>query len=245
MENNKEKNVPNHIGIIPDGNRRWARERNLPTFEGHRRGLEKIHMFPQWFFARGVKIVSVFGFSTENWSRAQDEVNYLMKLFKETIDTELENANEKGYRVVVSGRIDELPGDLPEAIINLMNVTKANTKGMLNILLNYGGRPELVDAVRKMIKNKITEEQVHEGMIGKYLYNSEVMTDPDIIVRTSGEMRISGFMLWHSAYSEFYFFKKHWPDFEDADADAILREFAERKRRFGGDGEEKSSKLKV
>jgi len=234
VNDRKNKNTPNHVGIIMDGNRRWARERNLPTLEGHLKGYEKMRRAPDWFFARGVKILSVYAFSTENWNRSRDEVNYLMKLIKKAIDEEVEEIDKKGYRILISGRIDELPGDLPEACHSVMNKTKANQKGILNICLNYGGRAEIIDAVRKMIKNKVDINQVHEGMMKKYLYHGE-LGDPDIIVRTSGEQRLSGFQLWQSAYSELMFIKKYWPDFEESDVDLILAEYAQRKRRFGGD----------
>ena len=230
----KIKNLPNHVGIIMDGNRRWARERNLPTIEGHRKGYEIMKYMPDWFFARGVKTVSVFAFSTENWKRSQSEVNYLMKLIKKALQEELENFHRKEYKLLISGRTRELPGDLPEIIFEAVNKTKNNTKGILNICINYGGRAEIVDAIKNIIKNKITKEQIHEGMIRKYLYQSE-LSDPDIIVRTSGEERLSGFQLWQSNYSELFFIKKYWPDFEKADVDIILEEYANRKRRKGGD----------
>lgn len=234
MEKENKANIPNHVGIIMDGNRRWAKERNLPTLEGHLRGYEKIKQAPDWFFVRGVKILSVFAFSTENWNRSRDEVNYLMKLIKKAIDEELEIAQKKGYQVLISGRIDELPGDLPESCLKIMNDTKTNSKGILNVCLNYGGRAEIIDAVKKMIKNKVTDEQIHEGMIRKYLYQGE-LSDPDIIIRTSGEQRLSGFQLWKSAYSELMFIKKYWPDFEESDVGLILDEYASRQRRFGAD----------
>jgi len=229
-----KKNIPNHVGIIMDGNRRWARERNLSTLEGHSKGYEKMRQAPGWFFSREVKVLSVYAFSTENWNRSRNEVNYLMKLLKRAFDEELEETNRKGYRILISGRIDELPGDLPESCAKAMNKTKDNIKGTLNICLNYGGRAEIINAVCKMIKNKIELKQVHEGLIKKYLYHGE-LGDPDIIVRTSGEQRLSGFQLWQSAYSELMFLKKYWPDFEENDVDLILAEYAERKRRFGGD----------
>ncbi len=235
MNDKITKKIPHHVGVIMDGNRRWARERNLPTLEGHFKGYEKMRQAPEWFFSRGVKIFSVFAFSTENWNRSREEVNYLMKLLKRAIEEELEEVNKKGYRVLISGRVDELPGDLPELCHEAMNKTKANQKGILNICLNYGGRAEIIDAARKMIKNKVAPEQVHEGMLKKYLYQGE-LDDPDIIVRTSGEQRLSGFMLWQSAYSELMFMKKYWPDFEESDVDLILAEYANRKRRFGADG---------
>lgn len=235
MEKIIKTNIPAHVGIIMDGNRRWAQERNLPSLEGHLIGYEKMRKAPEWFFSRGVKIFSVFAFSTENWKRSQEEVNYLMKLLKKAVDEEVEDVHKKGHKILFSGKIDELPGDLPESCQEAMNKTKGNTKGILNICLNYGGRVEIVDAIKKMIKNKVEVEQVHEGMIRKYLYNGD-LPDPDIIVRTSGEERLSGFQLWQSAYSELFFMEKYWPEFEESDADLILSEYASRKRRFGGDG---------
>ncbi len=236
MTKQENKSIPCHVAIILDGNRRWARERNLPTLEGHRKGYEKMRQAPEWFFSRGVEILSVFAFSTENWNRTKQEVDYLMSLLAEAIEKEIQTVQEKGYRIVVSGRIKDLPGKLPEKIYEVMDQTKNNQYGMFNICLNYGGRAEIVDAVKKMIKNKVEVEQVHEGLVSKYLYNSDVITDPDIIVRTSGEMRLSGFMLWRSAYSEFLFMRKYWPEFEEQDVDFILSEYANRQRRFGGDG---------
>ena len=237
MEKEKNKNIPEHIGIIMDGNRRWAKERNLPTLEGHLKGYEKMRIAPDQFFSRGVKVLSVFAFSTENWNRSREEVNYLMKLLKKAVDEELEELNKKGYKVLISGRIDELPGDLPDGCRSIINKTKNNHKGTLNICLNYGGRAEIVDAICKMIKNNVKIEQVHEGLIHKYLYQAE-LPEPDMIVRTSGENRLSGFLLWPGAYSELLFLEKYWPDFEEKDAELVLEEYANRKRRFGGDGEE-------
>ncbi|MDD5031421.1 MAG: polyprenyl diphosphate synthase [Patescibacteria group bacterium] len=236
MEKMENKNIPKHVGIIMDGNRRWARERNLSTLDGHLAGYEKMRQAPEWFFSRGVEILSVFAFSAENWNRGQEEVNYLMKLIKKAVNEEIEEINKKGHKILISGRVDELPGDLPESCQEAINKTKNNTKGILNICLNYGGRAEIADAVKKMIKNKIEAEQVHEGLIKKYLYNSE-LPDPDIIVRTSGEERLSSFQLWQSAYSELFFMEKYWPEFEEKDVDLIIEEYAGRKRRFGGDGE--------
>ncbi|MDO8667975.1 MAG: polyprenyl diphosphate synthase [bacterium] len=229
----KKTSIPSHIGIIMDGNRRWAKERNLPTFEGHQKGYEKMKIAPEWFFSRGVKILSLYAFSTENWNRQQDEVNYLMKLLQFAVEFSLlEQAKKNGYKVLISGRFEELPGDLPVKCLAIMTETKANNRGTLNICLNYGGRVEIVDAVRKMIKNKVELEQVHEGIIKKYLYHGD-LSDPDIIVRTSGEQRLSGFLMWQSVYSELFFIKKYWPDFEELDAEIVLKEYAERKRRYG------------
>jgi undecaprenyl diphosphate synthase len=157
-----------------------------------------------------------------------------MKLTKKALGEDLDEFHQKGYRVLISGKIDELPGDLPETCYQAMNKTQNNTVGTLHICLNYGGRVEIVDAIRKVIKHNLSPEQVHEGMIRKYLYQGE-LDDPDIIVRTSGEQRLSGFLLWQSEYSELLFLKKYWPDFEESDVGLILEEYASRKRRFGGD----------
>lgn len=230
-ENSQEINIPNHVAIIMDGNRRWALERNLPTMEGHAKGYNKMRDSAEWFFSRGVKIVSYFAFSTENWKRTEEEVGYLMKLLQYAVDNEARRSVEKGYRIIVSGRIEELPGDLPESCQDIMDTTKSGKNGILNICVNYGGRAEIIDAVRKMVKNGLSGEQVHEGMVRKYLYND--LPDPDIIVRTSGEQRLSGFLLWQSAYSELYFMDEYWPDFEESDADKIIIEYSHRSRRFG------------
>jgi undecaprenyl diphosphate synthase len=224
--------IPKHVGLIMDGNRRWAKERNLPIFEGHFRGYKKIKDASDWFFAKEVETISVFAFSTENWNRTRDEVNYLMKLLEKVFKEDVNYFNERGYKILASGRIDELPGDLPEICRQAADITKNNNRGTINICLNYGGRAEIVDAIKKMMKNGISLEQVHEGMIHKYLYN-EALPDPDIIVRTSGEQRLSGFLLWQSAYSELIFLNKYWPDFERSDVDFIIEEYQKRQRRFG------------
>jgi len=228
-----QKNIPLHVGIIMDGNRRWARERNLPTFEGHLLGYEKMKQAPEWFFSRGVKILSFYAFSTENWNRQPVEVNYLMKLLQNAVENNLRAlAKKNGYKILISGRLEELPGDLPAKCLEIIQETKANNQGTVNVCLNYGGRAEIVDAARKLIKNKVELEQVHEGMIKKYLYSPD-LPDPDIIVRTSGEQRLSGFLTWQSVYSELFFMKKYWPDFEESDAEAVIKEYENRNRRHG------------
>lgn len=227
-----DQKIPNHIAIIPDGNRRWAKERNLPTFDGHFQGYKKIKTAPKWFFDRGVKIVSVFAFSTENWNREQEEVNYLMKLLNDTITEQVAIANANGYRILISGRLDELPGNLPESCQGAMTDTVNNKNGILNICFNYGGRAEIVDAIKKMFRNGLAEEQIHEGMLKKYFYNQD-LPDVDLLVRTSGEHRTSGFLLWQTAYAELIFLKKYWPDFEEGDVEQVLKDYDERERRFG------------
>jgi len=227
----KQIKKPKHVAIIMDGNRRWAKERNLPTLEGHSQGYEKMKSISRLFLTKGADIITFFAFSTENWNRSSEEVNYLMKLIGRSLSTELDDLVQDGYKLVISGRLSELPGDLPEICQEAMQKTSTNTKGIINICLNYGGQTEIVDAIRKIIKNNLTTDQIHEGIIKKYLYNQ--LPDPDIIIRTSGEQRLSGFMLWGSAYSELFFVKKYWPDFEELDVDNILKEYNERDRRFG------------
>lgn len=229
-----EKNIklPVHVGIVLDGNRRWAKERNLVSFEGHMHGYKKMKTTPKWFFDRGVKYLSVYAFSTENWNREPDEVAYLMKLLKQAIDEEIVIAMEQDFRLLISGRIDELPGDLPEACREAMTKTSFNKTGVLNICINYGGRAEIVDAIQKMIRNGLTEGQVHEGMVKKYFYQPD-LPDVDLLVRTSGEERTSGFLLWQSAYAELMFLNKYWPDFEESDVVKLLDQYQDRDRRFG------------
>lgn len=234
MEEKKEKlKVPKHVGLILDGNRRWARERNLSTFEGHKKGYQIFKKVPGWFFSKGVEIVSGYIFSTENWNRSRDEVNYLMKLIKEIFISDFNEIKRKGHKLIISGRINELPGDLPEICQTAMEETKNNINGTINICLNYGGHLEIVDAVKKIIYEKKAKlDEITEELIHKHLYND--LPDPDIIVRTSGEQRLSGFLLWQSAYSELLFLKKYWPDFEENDVKMIVEEYGKRKRRFGG-----------
>jgi len=233
MTESNKNNTPKHLAFIMDGNRRWARERNLPTIEGHLRGYEVMIKLPEWFLSQGVETVSFYAFSTENWNRSQEEVNYLMKLLKKALTNNLDKLIEKGYRIFLSGRLEELPGDLPQICHDAMAKSINNTSGNINICLNYGGRAEIVDAFKKIISHNIEAGQIHEGMIKKYLYNND-LPDPDMIIRTSGEQRLSGFLLWQSAYSELFFIKKYWPEMEKGDVEVILNEYAERKRRFGG-----------
>lgn len=224
--------IPGHVAIIMDGNRRWAQERNLPKNEGHMRGYERMCQSPAWFFEKGVNIVSYYAFSTENWGRESEEVNYLMKLMKKAIEDNTEEYKKNNYKVLISGKIDELPGDLPESCQKIIDETGKNNGGTINICLNYSGRAEIIEAVRKMIRNNFDEEQIHEGMLKKYFYQPD-LPDPDLIIRTSGEQRLSGFLLWQSAYSELMFMKKYWPEFEKSDVETIIREYNNRQRRFG------------
>ncbi len=234
MENPVKNNkIPKHVGLILDGNRRWAKERGLSVFKGHMEGEKRVREAPKWFLDQGVEIVTAYAFSTENWNRKKEEVEYLMDLLEKVLREEVENAMKKGYKVVISGGVDELPGDIPERCREVEEKTKENKNGIFNICLNYGGRVEIVDAIRKMVQAGIKSDDINEDTISENLYHPEV-GDPDVIVRTSGEKRLSGFQLWESAYSELIFLDKYWPDFAENDVEYIIKEFSQRKRRFGG-----------
>lgn len=226
------ENIPKHIGMIMDGNRRWARERGLPTFEGHRRGYDKVKEVGDWCLARGIKILTVFAFSTENWQRSKEEVDYLMNLLHFALTKELNEFNKRGVRLKIIGRREGLPEKVTKAIDEVEKVTAANTKGLLQIAINYGGRAELVDVVKKIVSQNVPSEKIDELVIEQNLYTVGV-PDPDLIIRTSGEQRLSGFLLWQSAYSELYFCQKYWPAFSEKDLDEALQWFAGRGRRFG------------
>jgi len=227
-----ETKIPTHIGIILDGNRRWAKARNLPTFEGHRLGFENMKTVANYAFDKGIKIMSVFAFSTENWKRSVEEVSYLMDIFKNIIKNELKFLADRGVKLMVSGDITAFDAELREGIIDAQKNTADNKNGIFNVCLNYGGREEIVTAIKKIIQDKISPEQINQDLINKYLYTAG-LPDPDLIIRTSGEQRLSGFLTWQSVYSELYFTKKHWPEFTTEDLDMALAEYSQRQRRFG------------
>lgn len=232
MDNKKK--TPKHVGLIMDGNRRWAKSKNLATIEGHRRGYNIMKEVPLWFFDLGVNIITVYAFSTENWSRNKEEVAYLMKLLKKALTDDFEEFNKKNIKLLISGRIDELPGDLPKVCHEAILKTIDNKAGILNICLNYGGRAEIVDAIKKIMNDKLEPGKIDEEKIANYLYQP-LLPDPDIIVRTSSEQRLSGFQLWQSSYSELFFIEKNWPDFSEEDAKIVVEEYSNRNRRKGGD----------
>lgn len=222
-----------HLAIILDGNRRWARSRGLPPWEGHREGVKILRGIAQACFERGIEHLTVFAFSTENWKRAEKEVAMLMKLFYDAMTKELDNYMEQGIRVRVIGRREGLSEKLQKAVANMEEATKNNTKGQLNMCINYGGRAELVDAVKLMVREGVVEDAIDEELISSKIWMAGI-PDPDLIIRTSGEQRLSGFLSWSGAYSEIYFLEKHWPEFTPADIDAALKSYENRDRRFGG-----------
>ncbi|MEM6997638.1 MAG: polyprenyl diphosphate synthase [Patescibacteria group bacterium] len=230
----KDTNTPNHVGIVLDGNRRWAKEQGLPTFEGHRAGAEAIEPVLQAAYDEGVEYITLFVFSTENWSRTQDEVGYLMKLFLGYFKKESKRLMDEGIRVKFAGRRDDrVDPKIISAIEELEKDSADNTNGTVVFCFNYGGRAEIVDAVKQLADSGVSPSDVDEDMLSDNMYHPDV-PPIDLMIRTSGEQRISGFSLWRSAYAEFLFVDKYWPDFTADDMTAALKEYSMRSRRFGG-----------
>ena len=221
--------IPCHVGIIMDGNGRWAKERGLNRSKGHEAGYKTLKTTAKYILDSGVKVLSVFAFSTENFNRPKEEVDFLMNLFIKGFKKDSAFFNKENIKVVFSGRKEPLKKDVIEAMEYLSESTKNNTKGILNICLNYGGRSEIVDAVNHIIKDNLKE--VDEEVINNYLYNK--LPDIDLLIRTSGEVRISNFMLWQLSYAELYFPKCYFPDFNQEEFDKALLEYTKRDRRFG------------
>ena len=222
--------IPNHVGIILDGNGRWAKERGLKRSSGHLAGYKNLLKISKYILNMGTKYLSVFAFSTENFNRPKEEVDYLMNLFMVGFNKDRKYFMKENIRVVFSGRRDRLSNEVLEAMDTLTEETKNNSKGTLNICLNYGGRAEIVDAVNRIIKDDV--KSMDEATFSKYLYND--LPDIDLMIRTSGELRISNFMLWQISYAELYFPKCYFPDFNKREYDKALLEYTKRDRRFGG-----------
>jgi undecaprenyl diphosphate synthase len=221
-----------HLAFIMDGNRRFAKERGLPSLEGHRMGYQTVKKLGDWCLARQIPVVTIWAFSTENWKRAEDEVGYLMDLLEWALRNDLEDFHQKGIRLKVVGRREKLRPSIIEGIERAEERTKDNTKMTLVIAINYGGRAEIVDACKQLVERGVAANDVTEEMITSAMYWPE-MPAPDLIIRTSGEERLSGFLLWEASYSELYWCKKHWPDFSEADLEGALEEYAHRQRRYG------------
>jgi undecaprenyl diphosphate synthase len=224
-------NIPVHLGLILDGNRRWARERGLPTLEGHKIGYENLKTIALAAIDRGVQYISAYVFSVENWNRSPHEVKYLMKLLKWVATHEVNNLNERGVRVRFAGSYDGLSQSIIKAIQNAEQLTEGNSRGTVVFCLNYGGHQEIVDAANSLITRG--ERELTVDMLTFAMYASDV-PPIDLVVRTSGEQRLSGFMLWRVSYAELYFSQKYWPDFSESDLDEALQDYSTRKRRFGG-----------
>ena len=225
-------NLPNHIAFICDGNRRWARSRGLPTLLGHKEGTEAVKRVVKRASEIGLKELTFFCFSTENFDRSKEEVDYLFNLFREIVKL-VPDFIRDGYRFRHVGDRSLLPDDLVKIIDDVTEQTKGGAKGVVNIALAYGGRNDIVNAVKKIINEKVSPDEITEESFKKYLSTTAEMHDVDLLVRTSGEQRISGFMLYNMPYAELYFVKKHWPEFKGADLDDCIAEFQSRTRRFG------------
>ena len=233
---NTELNIPNHVAIILDGNRRWARKRGMTPQEGHYKGFTNLESLADYVFAKGVKVLSVYAFSTENFSRAKEEVDYLMDLFAVAFKKYFERQNKNNVRIVFSGRREPLPKKVLKMIDEVTEKTKDNTGPIFNICVNYGGRPEIVDTTKKiceMVKNgEISIDDIDEDLFTKNLYQD--LPAIDLMIRTSGELRLSNFLLWQNAYAEFYFPEVEFPGFDEKEFDKALEVFDKRNRRFGG-----------
>jgi undecaprenyl diphosphate synthase len=216
-----------------DGNGRWARRRSRPASFGHRAGVRAIKRVLDACEKLGVNVLSIYAFSTENWSRPRAEVRALMRLFHETMLREIDEMHRRGVRIVFSGRMDDLSPRMRERIEEAVRRTADNTNGVLNVCLNYGGRAEIVDAVKQLVADGLEPRQIDEAAISARLYNPD-LPDPDLIIRTAGERRVSNFLLWESAYAEMYVSETLWPDFDEQDLKAALADYASRVRRFGG-----------
>ena len=225
----KMLNIPNHIAIIMDGNGRWAKGKNRPRVFGHKAGADTLRKIVKYCGNIGVKYLTVYAFSTENWKRSQEEVSALMTLFKTYINSEKKMLLENKVRFIVSGREEGVSESLLKAIRELEKETSKDYKMTLNIAFNYGGRAEIIDAIKKA---REMGEEITEENFSKFLYND--IPDPELIIRTSGEFRISNFLLWQLAYSEIYITDVYWPDFDEKELDKAIESYNKRERRFGG-----------
>jgi undecaprenyl diphosphate synthase len=224
--------LPRHVAVIMDGNRRWARQHGLPELDGHAAGVEAIREVLRHAVRRGVPVLTLYAFSRENWARSDEEVHGLFGLLEGAIRSETDELRRQGVRVQLLGRLDELPDETRRSIDEALDATSDGTRLLLNIAFNYAGRTELVDAVRKLVASGATPESIDEAAVTRALYTAG-LPDPDLVIRTGGEQRLSNFLIWQSAYAEFYFCETLWPDFGPTAFDDALLEFARRQRRFG------------
>lgn len=226
--------IPNHVAIIVDGNGRWAKERGLSRSKGHDAGFKRLKEITNYAFKKGINIVSIYVFSTENFKRSKEEVDHLMNLFVTGFKKD-KFYQKENIKVIFSGRTTPLNNEVLNAMNIITEATKNNTSGILNVCLNYGGRSEIVDATKKIIKdvidNKLKQEEINEEIYTKYLYQD--LPDVDLMIRTSGELRLSNFMLWQNSYAEFYFPKTYFPDFDEKEFDKAIIEYTKRDRRYG------------
>ena len=236
MNPSSSSQIPKHIAIIMDGNGRWANERHLPRHEGHRHGVERLREIIESSSEIGIKYLTLYAFSKENWSRPKDEVNFLMKLLSSYLDAELRELQKQNIRFRMIGRLSDLPFDVQKRIKRNIDATKDNTGLTLSLALSYSGRGEIIDAVKAIAEEvssgKITPSEIDEKLFSNFLY-TKGMPDPDLLIRTSGELRVSNFMLWQISYAEIYITEKYWPDFGKEDLLQAIETYKTRERRFG------------
>lgn len=237
MENFDKTNMPKHIAIILDGNRRWAKNNGLTTLQGHTEGFDNLERIAKYCNKIGIKYLTVYAFSTENWKRSKDEVAWLMRIFKNNVDRYLARKDTENIKIRIIGEKENVPEELKPRIINIMKKTENNTGLTLNICFNYGGRAEITHACKeiaaKVKSGELKIEDITENTISENIYTSG-QPDPDLMIRTSKELRTSNFLPWQLTYSEFYFPDKFWPEFKEEDLDEAIRVYQTRNRRFGG-----------
>jgi len=231
-----EKKIPYHVAIITDGNRRWARKRGLSPLQGHLAGYKNFQRILRYCQKRGVKVLTAFGFSSENWKRSNEEVDYLMRLLEKGLSNEkdIRELNDAGVKIKIIGQKEKLPESLQKVMQKVENLTKNNKKFFMNLAVSYGGKWDILQAVQKIMKKKIPVEKVTEDIISKYI-STAGLPEPDLVIRAGGERRLSNFLLWQTAYSELYFTEKFWPELSKKELDKAFNDFANRNRRFGGD----------
>jgi len=224
--------VPVHVAIIMDGNGRWAQKRGLPRLDGHRVGVDSIQKILKTLSQKGVQYVTLYAFSTENWNRPEEEVTGILEILQYALRVQTEALHENNVRIVHIGKQDRLSPQLREEVVHSEQLTRGNSGITLNVAFDYGGRDEILAAVKKIIRDGIPEDQVDEALFQSYLFTGH-SPDPDLIIRTGGEMRISNFLLWQSAYSEYYHTPTLWPDLESDEIERVLKDYSTRQRRFG------------
>lgn len=224
--------IPTHVAIIMDGNGRWAEKHGKPRIEGHRQGARNLQKIVKVFHELGVKFLTVYAFSTENWQRPQKEVDGLLELLLESVEDQLDSLNESRVRIKHLGDKKSLSSEIQTAIATCEEITDSNDGLTLNVAFNYGGRAEIVRAIKALVKDKVNESQISDREIEKRLY-THGMPDPDLIIRTAGEKRLSNFLVWQSAYAEYYYSESFWPDFDEPQINKAIRSYQTRKRKFG------------
>ena len=233
MGDSKRSNLPRHVAIVMDGNGRWAKKRHKPRLYGHKQGALQARDFVEMFASYNIPFLTLYAFSTENWSRPKAEVNGIIKLLSENLDKAVQIAHEQNIRIRHLGRMDRLSPAIQEKARAAIELTRNNSGLTVNVAFNYGGRSEIADAVKTIITNKIKVDEIDEILVSRYLYTAGV-PDPDLLIRTGGEMRLSNFLIWQAAYAELYFTPVLWPDFGREELEKALSVFSKRQRRFGG-----------